>query len=385
MKEFNKRYYLEPYKGMATTRHECPACHCKGEFTRYVDENGNYLADHVGKCNRIDKCGYHYPPKQYFADNPTEKERIPFCVEYKARMQHQLPKQVEYIPNEYVNRSSIQNNTLIDFLLRYYEADKVKAVCDRYFIGSTKMREVIYWQIDNQANVRTGKIMNYDANGHRTSSINWVHSLMKRRQLLNEDFNLQQCLFGEHLLSAKENEGKQVALVESEKSAVICSIEFPQYVWIATGGRRQLNARVDVLKGRTVVAFPDADAVNDWRETTKKYSIYLSNLFEDADEEERRGCLDIADWMLIEKEMAMARGNRDEAWQRISKLLLSSADESKTSARSKYIKRKWDGYWQGDKTPVKTKIEDVFAELCEANPALKLLRDSLGLEVCNGD
>ena len=39
---------------------------------RYIDtENNNaYIADNVGKCNRLDKCGYHYTPRQYFEDNP---------------------------------------------------------------------------------------------------------------------------------------------------------------------------------------------------------------------------------------------------------------------------------------------------------------------------
>ena len=39
-------------------------------FTRYIDtETNQYIADDVGKCNRLDKCGYHYTPKQYFSDN----------------------------------------------------------------------------------------------------------------------------------------------------------------------------------------------------------------------------------------------------------------------------------------------------------------------------
>ena len=46
-------------------------------FTRYIDtENNNqYINDNVGKCNRLDKCGYHYTPKQYFADNPHKRDK----------------------------------------------------------------------------------------------------------------------------------------------------------------------------------------------------------------------------------------------------------------------------------------------------------------------
>ena len=31
----------------------------------------------VGKCNRLDKCGYHYTPHQYFTDNPWKRDNPP--------------------------------------------------------------------------------------------------------------------------------------------------------------------------------------------------------------------------------------------------------------------------------------------------------------------
>ena len=75
------RFILERYRGRGT-RYTCPQCGRKHTFTRYLDtENTNqYLSDNVGKCNRLDKCGYHYTPKQYFTDNPLlrEKSAVPF-------------------------------------------------------------------------------------------------------------------------------------------------------------------------------------------------------------------------------------------------------------------------------------------------------------------
>ena len=69
------RYQLERYRGRGT-RYVCPQCHRKGSFTRYIDTHNNneYINDNVGKCNRLDKCGYHYTPKQYFADNPWKRD-----------------------------------------------------------------------------------------------------------------------------------------------------------------------------------------------------------------------------------------------------------------------------------------------------------------------
>ena len=41
----------------------------------YTENNNQYLSERVGKCNRLDKCGYHYTPKQYFTDNPHQRDK----------------------------------------------------------------------------------------------------------------------------------------------------------------------------------------------------------------------------------------------------------------------------------------------------------------------
>ena len=70
------RFTIERYRGLST-RYTCPQCGRKHTFTRYIDtENNNqYLSERVGKCNRLDKCGYHYTPKQYFTDNPHKRDK----------------------------------------------------------------------------------------------------------------------------------------------------------------------------------------------------------------------------------------------------------------------------------------------------------------------
>ena len=77
------RYQLERYRGRST-RYVCPQCHRKGSFTRYIDTHNNneYINDNVGKCNRLDKCGYHYTPKQYYADNPWKRDVHRSLVHY---------------------------------------------------------------------------------------------------------------------------------------------------------------------------------------------------------------------------------------------------------------------------------------------------------------
>ena len=71
------RYQLERYRGRGT-RYVCPQCGRKYTFTKYIDTYNNniYVNDRVGKCNRLDKCGYHYTPRQYFEDNPWLKSDV---------------------------------------------------------------------------------------------------------------------------------------------------------------------------------------------------------------------------------------------------------------------------------------------------------------------
>ena len=69
-----------------------------------------------------------------------------------------------------------------------------------------------------QYNPTTGKRIK-----HQSGAIDWVYNKLKKSGMLPENFNLQQCFFGEHLLTLYPD--KTVAIVESEKSALI-AVEF---------------------------------------------------------------------------------------------------------------------------------------------------------------
>lgn len=81
--------------------------------------------------------------------------------------------------------------------------------------------------------------------------------MMKCNVTLAPDWELTQCLFGEHLFP--KYLGRSVALVESEKTVVICSVLMPDYIRIATEGKSRLGDKLKVLKVRTVTSFPDID------------------------------------------------------------------------------------------------------------------------------
>ena len=318
-----KNYSLQTYKGVAT-RHACPNCCDKRSFVYYVDEENTPLHPSVGRCNHESSCGYHYTPKQYFQDHPECRTSNASSFDGQKRdvksrstpTKPPKPMTIGYVPIHYVEKSkSVQSNffRFLSTLLGNYYGSKSQEVLNRlldeYRLGATRDGAVIFWQIDKNSNVRTGKVMQYNSeDGHRIkteqgASINWIHSILKKQKVLPEEWQLSQCLFGEHLLSLHPD--KVVVLVESEKSAIIGSAIFPNYVWLATGGKSQMKEdKLRVLGGRTVLLFPDADGYAEWKqraESMRYCKAIVSDIIEKhATPKQKADHIDIADWIIFQ-------------------------------------------------------------------------------------
>lgn len=306
--------YLQPYKGK-TTRHQCPECGAKDTFTYYLDGNTNEpINKKVGRCERESKCGYHYTPKQFFADNPTSnRNEASFVSNYSHNPKPITPAlPMGTIHFSYVQNSASNKSNFVRFLCEFMSIDQMKSISELYALGATKNSEVIFWQIDKDGKVRSGKIMQYNtATGkrikHENGAIDWVHNKLKIIGKLPQDFNLQQCFFGEHLLKLYPN--ANVAIVESEKSAVIASVFMPNFVWLAAGNLNGLSIdKCKVLLGRTIVLYPDLGGFDKWTLKATEIQqhinckIAVSTLLEKvATPEEREKGLDIADYIIKQK------------------------------------------------------------------------------------
>jgi hypothetical protein len=298
------RYILEPYKGM-NTRYCCPNCGKGKTLSLYIDtETGEHMHPSVGRCNRESKCGYHYTPKQYFQDNNISFDAT-LPKAYKPIPNQSKPASV--IPVELfkssLNPTAFEANNLVKFLINLFGVKVASELVSRYFIATSKHWNgaTVFWQIDTRGMIRTGKIMLYDSTtGKRVKEpfnhISWAHKAVKQAE-----FELRQCLFGEHLLI---DETKPVAIVESEKTAIIASAYLPQFIWVAVGSLTNLNVeKCSILKGRTVNLFPDLNGFNKWSNKAKELShlaiFTVSDLLErKATEAEKRQGFDIADYLI---------------------------------------------------------------------------------------
>jgi rubredoxin len=292
------RYILQPYKGM-TTRYTCPECGKPKKFARYIDTNTNdQLGDSVGKCERSDSCGYHYTPKQYFAANGIVPDHNTDVANHKTEQTEAPPTYFNKVILE-KSQAGYSKNNFISFLKTKFSDDQVQQTIEKYLIGTSKHwpGATIFWQVDDVGNVRAGKVMLYNSEtGKRVKEpkdrITWVHKVLNVK-----DFKMDQCFFGQHLLVDKS---KTVAIVESEKTAIIASIYLPQFIWLSSSNKQGLSVnKCNSLKGFNVVLYPDLNAFEDWKSKADLYKFKISDLLErKATDDERNAGLDLADYLI---------------------------------------------------------------------------------------
>lgn len=221
---------------------KCPYCKKREKtYVRYIDwSTMQYLPNEYGRCDREINCGaFNKPPKRN-----------------EAGVQTRIQDQIAFKSIGYYDK-----NNLVKFLAELFGIEQAVDTCTMYNIGTAKYfpGACIFWQTDYNDKFRSGKVVGYRQDGHRIKGQNnWVHSLMN----INP-FELQQCLFGEHLL--KHDQDKPVAIFESEKTALIYELANPDtYICLAACGSNGLGGRslnydkVRHLRDRSVTLFPDS-------------------------------------------------------------------------------------------------------------------------------
>lgn len=242
------------------------------------------------------ECGYCHSCGNSFFPN-SEK---PFVIPKAAEI-----KQTDFIDQKLMTKSlaGYDKNNFIQFVKKLYPQSEVEAKAKNYGIGTSKLWKGanIYFQIDGENQVRSGKIMLYDVEtGKRvkepTNHFNWLHSVLKLK-----DFNLSQCLFGLHLVNQTE---KPIAIVESEKTAFLMSLENETYHWLATGGKSNFSYEtLAPIKDKKIVAFPDKGEFQYWFDISERlkdfgFDITVSNVIEN---ENYTTGTDLADLLIEEK------------------------------------------------------------------------------------
>lgn len=185
------------------------------------------------------------------------------------------------------------------------------------------------------------------------------------------------CNFGDHQLAGRP--GDPIGIVESEKSAVILSMTYPETIWIAVGSKQNLTPeRFEAYRGRKVTIYPDRDGYNDkprkdgrgvekgWRTIASELARHGFSLYIDTTTEKH-----YPQFVGIDD-----HGNPIECKKDIADLVLDfrHGEQPPTPTPAKDI--------PGTYTPDQpTEAQQVFDDLCKRNPALAKLNEVCQFEV----
>ena len=162
------RFHLQKYK--YGSKISCPSCGKPRCFVKYVDAEGEIVfPGNVGKCDHENSCGYHYTPKEYFNDYPdvlsrnqgvSESFRVTACKSVEKKPVCIAPS---YIASSYVDKSlsHYEINPLYRYLCNVFGEEETIRLFQLYRIGTSAKwgGSAVFWQIDMNGLVRTGKIM----------------------------------------------------------------------------------------------------------------------------------------------------------------------------------------------------------------------------------
>lgn len=223
-------------------RESCAGCSQK-TFVPYVDtQTGQPLAWDVGKCDRENKCRWDKKPKEHFAENPQnssgdfkkgKKKTAPSYgfADKEPSANLQKVNKPDFIPFEQfkLTLGNYDRNAFVQFLFNLFPdcSEEIQSVLKMYMVG-TYDDYTCFPYIDRLSRICRGKLIRFNpSTGKRLKGRGNTSSLPSKLKL-KEDFQYSQIFFGEHLLHRFPS--KPIAIVESEKSAIISSLCFSEFI-----------------------------------------------------------------------------------------------------------------------------------------------------------
>lgn len=257
-----QQYKYQLFKG--SKKWVCPQCGRKTFVPFVLADNKTLAGPEFGRCDREQKCGYFRAPGG------------------NTRQTAQPARQVEPAPPIRFSPSVLRPK--VSTLYRWAESvlgrDKAVEAWRRYNVSADSQGRTIFWQQSIDGTVRAGKAMAYDSTGHRlhevSGAVTWCHRLAEFAPQRSGS-ELEQCFFGEHLLPGNR---LPVAVVESEKTAVMMSALEPEVLWLACGGSQMLKSdtRLHVLSGFNVVLVPDEGQTDAWARIAAQHGYQLDDI-----------------------------------------------------------------------------------------------------------
>lgn len=236
-------------------------------------KNCNFEFDSATYPNYCPNCGYGYNI------SPFEKESIQRRMlaehskdDFSSFVNDAGPREKPkdwMLKREYIT-ASLENNNLFQFLVEHFGKDAALRVAAKYRLETHNYKAysgaAIFYQYDKDEKCHAFKVMQYDKETGKRIKISSdnegdnedpkeEHALLYQKPLMGTG---NYCLFGRHLLAEQEKD-RMICVVESEKTALIASIAYPNAIWLATGSCYYLTKKKIDFPTNNLYLFPDPD------------------------------------------------------------------------------------------------------------------------------
>jgi hypothetical protein len=275
----------------------CPKCR-KKTFCRLIDLEGELLPDEFGRCDREIKCKHaNYPDYQWFKLNRPHILKSKNAIKMEANSNK---KMVFFDLNTYEKFTALErfyDCDFVQFLKKIYDKKQIAEAIKKYRLGAVvngKFKGAIcfpYFNFEENLNAvqvvmynrETGKRIKEPGNQnfldnllmehYRNDAPEWLKKYKENETKIN-------CFFGEHLIK----KGDKFAIVEAPKTAVIASMEYPEFTWLASFNMSAMNSRkLEVFKKLgidKIYLFPDCGGEIAWRRNVEYFSLNYPISFE---------------------------------------------------------------------------------------------------------
>lgn len=341
---------------------KCFACGASGDCISFLMKFLN-----IGYVEALqvvaDRYGIDTQNKPYKATKQPQRVTIP-TKENKPTQ----PQEIGEIPSPFLCKSMKQTGRLFDRLFPYIGTADLKEVWDNYCVGATTDGKEVFWCFTADNVIRYCKVLDYGTDGHRRHGNGSCYALhptitayMKKRGLWADNYEpvFKQILYGGHIIN--DFPDRLVAVVESEKTAVICACLIPTLTWCAVGGKNNLNAEMLApCKGHSVLLFPDMDARQEWSDKaqqlrTQGFDIQVLEWWQGVEDVGDK--YDIADVLM--RDAQPIDKFTDEQWEAMA--CMEDEPQQPTDAQA------------------------ILDEMCKRNPAIALLVEKLDLVVVGNE
>ena len=229
-----------------------PHAYRKDKMKVFISRGGVWVSEEGGRCISLPQWLIEFGGAADFKDALRMIRGESQAMKWNREVRERVVGDVRYVSKDVLDGArqyDLRLSPLFSFLYRLFPERNVAEVFRKYNVTANAKHQTVFWYMDAAGRICHDKRIYYKDDGHRNKE------LPMGREYRVADGYSGRPLFGAHLIG---DEG-DICCLESEKSVLVCALEYPEKCWVATGGKSNLQDVTDRF-----VLYPDLDAVEEW-------------------------------------------------------------------------------------------------------------------------